>query len=168
MHVLVETSIYVACYSHRGISTYVLAFIYYSLCCSLLLPCVCAKGCAFSHVCLFVCLFVCVYVCVCVCVCVCNVTVRYLCEKGAYRSLIYFICCWVVHYSPRFYSYDCFPGSLAKHYIKKLAWFRNFHAHHLQEEPTPMLRQCIDIAYAVVNSVQHSPLTVLSTHRICV
>ena len=26
MHVLVETSIYVACYSHRGISTYVLLF----------------------------------------------------------------------------------------------------------------------------------------------
>ena len=27
MHVLVETSIYVACYSHKGISTYVLLFI---------------------------------------------------------------------------------------------------------------------------------------------
>ena len=29
MHVLVETSIYVACYSHRGISTYVLLYIQY-------------------------------------------------------------------------------------------------------------------------------------------
>ena len=124
-----------------------------------------------------------------VCVCVCNQKNIYLHTYRSnvfakrthsdHSSTLYFtrdvfssIQSYRGCYSPYFYSRDCpsgVSGDLSKH------GKRNLHSFEIVTptvwlnplKPTPTC-QCIEIAVLHELSVQHSPLTVLSAHRVCV
>ena len=128
----------------------------------------CAKGYTINCVCLCVCVCVCVCVRVCVCVCVAPKTSIYTITSQGIGTLARDVCYMMSHtecYSPHYCLRSCCsprcPELFQNITVKKLAWYRDCHAHSLAQKTQKSQPQCDDIQYidiTVLNSVQSSPL----------
>ena len=126
-----------------------------------------------QRLCVWLCVFVCVWPKKCPFT---HLTaVKNLCDKGAYCSLVHFICCqrclldlfelYRECYSPSFHSHDCFLGfwelfrniTIKPCLVERLSCPLSS-ATEMQEKPIPMWSKghCSTELF-----VQHSPLTVL-------